>query len=781
MSAGELVPFDNETGPESGLAKAADDLIGRALDLMAKSKGLDLVWSGNPDGTDGSVRAVRNDLEAVRNEELRMAVVAPMKAGKSTFVNAMVGYEFLPARGSAMTTLPTRIVLDRLATPAELSDPEGLRPEFSLADADARQLERLSDAVARQLPPRAAEVTRKLPHLEGLVNRILEGGLTRVERSVTGRRAVQQALMDLNDMLRLAEILGLSRFARLSDIPVVRTPYWSPNAVATQGPGRLVIIDTPGPDEANLAETLAPVVRQQLLQSHIVFVVLDYTHMNNQADEKVRKLMGPTLDVIGKDKLYAIVNKIDQRDSELETELTDKQLVRAVGAVLDLPEDLARERVYRISAEYALRSAVVLGEIAGGRLGDIRGSESVRRLLRLTEGRNYKRAQEEYAADGGTERLADLARKSWDEEGLLDEFLNSAVADLRALALPEVITTALGKTIKEVGDLVDAVRARRDLIGRESGELANAAREITSDMKRVAGFRSTMASADEVAKRTVAAVRKILDRARDRGDDILTAMVKNLKGETQRFDTDSAARMFIQATTAGPGTNIDILLASAIQAAEAEIGRAAREYLAAEGRKVQPVIDRAAASLKDAFDIRFTVPDFTLTMSDADISISPERHTESWTTSETRTSYERRWYTLGMWRHKVTETVHVPHSSSYYTVSTKALAEQLRASLHARVGEIRAELSGQVRQDLEARMSEYFDEVERFLLRYKEFLEQSARDNQLVGKAKQELCARLDAYHADAARLQTELHEHHEVAAEQLQELQQRQRQRNAE
>jgi len=770
MSAGEFVPFDNEAAAESDLAKTADDLISRALDLMARSKALDLVWSSNPDGTEGSVKAVRNDLGAVRNKELRMAVVAPMKAGKSTFVNAMVGYEFLPARGSAMTTLPTRIVLDRMATPAELADPDGLRPEFSVADADALQLERLIDAIARQLAPRAAAVTRQLPHLEGLVERLLAGGLTRVERTVTGRMAVQQALMDLNDVLRLGEILGLSKYARLSDIPVVRTPYWSPNAVAADGPGRLVIIDTPGPDEANLAEALAPVVRQQLLQSHIVFAVLDYTHMNNQADEKIRKLMRPTLEVIGKEKLYAIVNKIDQRDPELGTELTDEQLVRAVGAVLEMPEDLAPERVYRISAEYALRSVIVLGEIAGGRLGDVRGSESVRRLLRLTDGRNHKRAQEEYA-DSGTERLADLARKCWDEDGLLDEFLDSAIADLRARALPEVITTALGKTVKEVGDLVDAVKARRDLIGRESGELASAARNIAADMKRVAGFRATIASADKVAERTVIAVGKILDKACDKGDDVVNAMEKELKGGgTRRFDTDSAARMFIQATTAGPGTNIDNLLLRASEAAEAEIGKAARQHLAAEGKKVQPVIDRAAAGLKDAFNITFTVPDFTLTMSDADLSLSPERHSESWTTTETRTRYERRWITLKLWRHKVTESVEVPHSSSYYTVSAKALAEKLRASLHARVAEIRAELSGQVRQELAARMTDYYDEVERFLIRYKEFLEQSARDNQLEGQAKQDLCGRLDAYRVDAADLQQALQQHHKVAEKQLRE-----------
>ena len=41
-----------------------------------------------------------------------MAIVAPMKAGKSTIINAIIGQEILPSRNSAMTTLPTEIIFD---------------------------------------------------------------------------------------------------------------------------------------------------------------------------------------------------------------------------------------------------------------------------------------------------------------------------------------------------------------------------------------------------------------------------------------------------------------------------------------------------------------------------------------------------------------------------------------------------------------------------------------------------------------------------------------------
>src|SRR5919202_3997845 len=69
-------------------------------------------------------KAARN----VEDLELRMAIVAPMKAGKSTIINAIIGQEILPSRNAAMTTLPTEIVLN-----AELTEPTLiLTPEILL-------------------------------------------------------------------------------------------------------------------------------------------------------------------------------------------------------------------------------------------------------------------------------------------------------------------------------------------------------------------------------------------------------------------------------------------------------------------------------------------------------------------------------------------------------------------------------------------------------------------------------------------------------------------------
>ncbi|MCI5151443.1 MAG: dynamin family protein, partial [Candidatus Electrothrix sp. MAN1_4] len=50
---------------------------------------------------------IKHQLNLLERLELRMTIVAPMKAGKSTIINALIGQELLPSHSAAMTTLPT--------------------------------------------------------------------------------------------------------------------------------------------------------------------------------------------------------------------------------------------------------------------------------------------------------------------------------------------------------------------------------------------------------------------------------------------------------------------------------------------------------------------------------------------------------------------------------------------------------------------------------------------------------------------------------------------------
>ena len=55
---------------------------------------------------------ITEQIANTRRLELRLAIVAPMSAGKSTLLNAIAGQEYLPSRGTAMTAIPTEVVFD---------------------------------------------------------------------------------------------------------------------------------------------------------------------------------------------------------------------------------------------------------------------------------------------------------------------------------------------------------------------------------------------------------------------------------------------------------------------------------------------------------------------------------------------------------------------------------------------------------------------------------------------------------------------------------------------
>ena len=94
---------------------------------------------------------VENERRKVENLELRMAIVAPMKAGKSTIVNAILGQGILPARNSAMTSIPSEIVRANSAIQPQLQVPGETIERFSYVWSRVRsEVTRRGLAAARQ-------------------------------------------------------------------------------------------------------------------------------------------------------------------------------------------------------------------------------------------------------------------------------------------------------------------------------------------------------------------------------------------------------------------------------------------------------------------------------------------------------------------------------------------------------------------------------------------------------------------------------------------------------
>jgi GTPase SAR1 family protein len=257
-------------------------------------------------------KQIRNETSTVENLELRMAIVAPMKAGKSTIVNAVAGQDILPSRNSAMTTLPTEIIFD-----AELDKPV-LTLSNSILSVFQDTLISLRDRINEQGLERFKERLANHPHLQKMPESIQKFAIGKsIPRESKGHKDIAHTLTSLNDIVRLCSILDpqADPIQYLEDVPRIKTPFWRSveDNKESKTQGKLVIVDTPGPNEAGENLRLQAVVKEQLSNSSIVLIVLDFTQLKNEAAEKVKQDVQRVIDIRGKDNLYVLVNKIDQR------------------------------------------------------------------------------------------------------------------------------------------------------------------------------------------------------------------------------------------------------------------------------------------------------------------------------------------------------------------------------------------------------------------------------------------------------------------------------------
>ena len=136
-----------------------------------------------------------------------------------------------------------------------------------------------------------------------------------------GEESIFSFLANLNDLVRLSRIITdtypdlgfpFSAYKEINSLPRIDIEF-TELAKQDEQLGNLVLLDTPGPNEANIPE-LRSIFEQQLKRSSAVMVVMDYTQLKSQADADIREEL-EKLPKVEKDRLFALVNKFDQKNA----------------------------------------------------------------------------------------------------------------------------------------------------------------------------------------------------------------------------------------------------------------------------------------------------------------------------------------------------------------------------------------------------------------------------------------------------------------------------------
>ncbi|MGL6339502.1 MAG: dynamin family protein [Waterburya sp.] len=705
----------------------------------------------------------------VADLQLRMAIVAPMKAGKSTIINAIAGQELLPSCAVAMTTIPTEIVFNPEINEAVLNLSSDTLRVFKNLEQDLRR--KVDQLGLEPLQQRLA----RYPHLLDLFVEIATSANSPFIEQVKGREAIVKILNRLNHIIRICSVIEPTQdfLSQLQDVPRIETPCLSlDNSQQAQTLGKLTIIDTPGPNEAGDGLRLTAVVEEQLRRSSIVLVVLDFTQLNNEAAETIKKQIQPIVESIGQDNLYVLVNKIDQRRPG---DMTPEQVKEFVIADLGLNPENERDRVFEVAAVRAFAATKFLLEVQqhpGIQLLEIKSLTS---LAPEVLGIDW----DEELDDINVEVLSKKAQKLWHKSGFAP-FIESAIAALMVNAAPQCLSNALNLSRNHLLAIRDDLNLRNNAISQDTAKIQAEIQSLETDLNFLESCRDRLSSiadikirlqqnlevllaqlkteaavdvenffageeyeqADAIKKADIQARNLLLSNLGDFElfpkwvSDNLKAGIEYKTAGIVSFKNELEAEYFTQEAIARAKQRLETLIIKVSEDIEVEIKQARENLEHFLIKETQGIIERAKQRLQTAFEIELDLPS-PIIKNEQEIQIEQQLvKTKSRLVDdgyEERLVRKRAWYYwFGVIPFYSQEQHKKPYKKEdYYAVSVHEIVNQINLSSETFVNEIQQKVTVYLEQELHQQVDNFFVKLDNYLGNYLKSLQQAQADHQL--------------------------------------------------
>ena len=719
----------------------------------------------------------------VADLQLRMSIVAPMKAGKSTIINAIAGQELLPSCATAMTTLPTEIAFSTEIQEPILTIPQTVIQIFGEIYQDIKQqlnkfgIESLQDKLARY------------PHLTNILVEVRKAKNIHFENKIEGRIAINQTLNRLNHLIRLYSVIEPLKdpLGQFTEVPQIITPFLGISGTSQARTfGNLVIVDTPGPNEAGEGLKLTAVVEEQLRHSSAILIVLDYTQLNNEAAETVKQQVKPLLELIGKDNLYVIVNKIDQRR---KGDMTTEQVKNFVAADLELSHDHISDRVFEVSAIRAFAATQFLLEVQQNPKIKLLEIKSLETIAQEVFGIDW----DEEIEDITVKFLAQKALKLWKKSGFAP-FLEKAIASLMETAAPRCLLSALNLSRYRLLELKDDISLRSNAINQDVAKIQEEVAALEKDLAYLDSCRNNLQQIEEIKNRLQYNLEIILinlkNQARitiedyfmtaeyEQGNAVKKADIKaravlltnlgdfelfpkwisdklkdNLENTTSGiipFKTEQQAESFTKKTLLWAKSRFEALILLTRKDIEIEISQTNHNLIEFLTKETQPIIERTKGRLQANFDIslELPLPDLNIEESislDNNKIIKTNSHLTEGDFGEKIVKKRAWYYWFGVIPFYTTETYQKPYKKeNYYTVSIEELVDSINLSSDNFVENIKIKIVEHFEGNLQEQVDLFFTKLDNYLNGYLENLQQAQADHLLSLEKREELISNLD-------------------------------------
>ncbi|QOW47989.1 hypothetical protein G0028_18275 [Acinetobacter piscicola] len=405
--------------------------------------------------------------EALKVTELEMvlAVVGTMKAGKSTTINAIVGREILPNRNAPMTAIPTLIKHRKGQKQPHLT--------FSKkASQPANQLVRdLKKCFQQEQYTATLEKLRTDKDLYLTVERIQQG--IKVVNDAVGEKQIFDFLVSINDLVRIAPHFDLEfpfdQYQEVDQLPVIEVEFAHLQEMEEQG-GKLILLDTPGPNEAGQTH-LRPMLQDQLKKASAVLAVMDYTQLKSEADAQVREDI-QSIAHTAKNRIYALVNKFDNCDRNGMKEPEVKTFVEGLTEGV-----IKQENTYPVAAKWAYLANRAKNErFEDGSLPDVESNGWVEDF--------YDEAGLRRESHRTPERIAEAIDDLW-QDSLFSQPLKEVIAASHQKAAFVALDSAVDK-LDECSEKINTVLSVKETaIHKTTDELQRVITQLEQDIASI--------------------------------------------------------------------------------------------------------------------------------------------------------------------------------------------------------------------------------------------------------------------------------------------------------
>lgn len=473
----------------------------------------------------------RNKLEEM---DMVVAVVGTMKAGKSTTINAIVGAEVLPNRNGAMTSIPTLI-----RHVAGKTTPEIIFTNNEPLNALCRQLQK---AMSKK-PEKTERAREESPDMANVIEFVQSGEA--VQSRYTGQPGIFKLLKEVNDIVRLCSSLNVafpfSDYDEIHELPVIEVEF-STLIGQEKALGNLILLDTPGPNEAG-QHHLKEMLRDQLRKASAVIAVLNYTQLNSDSDEELRNEISDIAS-FAEGRLYAFVNRIDERghnDPDIST------IIQIVSKLL--PESIPLDRIYPVSAQKAFLGEVVQTFIQEE--GQLPNPQAHPWFVQFAEGfygRRWERATQD------PEQVLKDAREYWEESHFSDP-LKRVIHAAHENAAYYALDSTASKLVEYSERISDFVEIRSTALKKSADELRSYIETLKKDKNDINQLREkysdkTDALIKKLRKEIRQEIRKTIKAAKRTVETLFTEGVtrqikeeQDVKGLSAKQRTDSVDRV----------------------------------------------------------------------------------------------------------------------------------------------------------------------------------------------------------------------------------------------